>query len=348
MDRLTLPLVRRRNRDITGLAVVAVFVFALPFAVADDGTLRLFILAGTYVVIATGLQMCFGYAGLLNLGIPAFAAVGAYTYAILGRDGTNPWVAVLCAVLAAALVAAVLGVLVLRLRALYFAIAAFGLVLIADNIISAWTDVTDGAEGMIGVPQLSLGDLLLGSTEGTYYLMWAFAIAVLLLSLLVRHSAYGRSVLAVRDSEVASAAFGVPVRRRLLEMFVLSGAVAGLGGALYAHDITVISPKAFGVELLLLVTVVVVVGGKDTIWGVLVGAAAVVLLQNEILPAVFASGNIELVVFGGILVVAMILAPTGVVGLIREAVQLASSRVGRGRRAEPAGEPSRETEESHA
>lgn len=325
---------RQRKNHLAGLGLVTLVVLIMPTILNGEGSMRLLVLTGLYVTFSMGLQISLGYAGMLNLGIPAFIAVGAYGYGALATHGVETWYAFLMAVGLSCAVALCVGVLVLRLRALYFAIAAFGLVVIAESIAQAWKAVTGGAEGMIGIPQLSILGRSLGSTDGTYFLVWAFALVFMMVSIMTRHSAYGRSVLAVRDSEVAAASFGVPARRRLYQIFVLGAGMSGAGGALYAHNITVISPSAFSVQLLLMITVVVVVGGCESVWGVLIGALLVIYSQEQILPRLFSQGNMETIVFGLLLVVIMMFAPAGILGELRNVRGLISRSLQRRRMAD--------------
>jgi branched-chain amino acid transport system permease protein len=275
----------KRNHLYT-LAALAAFV-ALLFVVdlfVDSYTRRIFNLCAIYIVLALSLNLVNGFTGLFSLGHAGFMAVGAYVSALLTMTAaqkdmnffltpiapllhglTLPFLpALLIAGLVTALFGFVIGAPVLRLRDDYLAIATLGFAEIIRVLITNFQPITNGAQGLKGLPKYS-----------STWAVWACAACATAFMILLMRSSYGRAIKAVRDDEIAAEAMGVNVFRVKVVSFVTSSFMAGVGGALLGHMITTIDPKMFTFMLTFNIILIVVLGGNGSISGSIIGAVAV-------------------------------------------------------------------------
>lgn len=293
-----------KNRRYSAVAIAAfvVLLFAAQF-LFDAFTKRVFNLCAVYIVLALSLNLVNGFTGLFSLGHAGFMAVGAYTCALLtmspAKKAMNyflspivPWLAdiqlpFVLALLAAGLVAALFGFLigapVLRLRDDYLAIATLGFAEIIRVVITNLQGVTNGAQGLKGLPEYS-----------TTFVVWGVAAVSVLFMVFLMRSSYGRALKAIRDDEIAAEAMGLSVFRLKVASFTTSSFMAGVGGALLGHMITTIDPKMFTFMLTFNILLIVVLGGTGSISGSVIAAVAVTFLM-EILR--FLDGPMNLVVF---------------------------------------------------
>jgi branched-chain amino acid transport system permease protein len=287
----------------TSTAQVALTVLAGAFAVwlgyrLGPGDRTLFTLMGLYAIVAIGLSLLMGFAGQISLGQGAFYALGAYTSGILtvGIDpddrlnaaaGIDPLLAVLCAPLLTAAVAAVIGVPLLRLRGHYLAFATLALHLILLAAIFAQARFTGGQDpGLAVVEPLEIFGWnttgILGATPRLTALVWGLVFLTLFVALNLVNSRAGRGLQAIATSERLAAAAGVPVSSYKLRLFVFSAGLAGLAGGLYTFQIQFLSPDAFTVFLSIQFVVMVALGGLGSIYGAVVGAVAITWLQDRL------------------------------------------------------------------
>jgi branched-chain amino acid transport system permease protein len=277
----------KRNHLYTLAALVA-FV-ALLFIVdllVDSYTRRIFNLCAIYIVLALSLNLINGFTGLFSLGHAGFMAVGAYVSALLTMTAaqkdmnffltpiapilhgiTLPFLpALLVAGLVTALFGFLIGAPVLRLHDDYLAIATLGFAEIIRVLITNFQPITNGAQGLKGLPKYS-----------STWAVWACAAVAVAFMVLLMRSSYGRSIKAVRDDEIAAEAMGVNVFRVKVVSFTASSFMAGVGGALLGHMITTIDPKMFTFMLTFNIILIVVLGGNGSISGSIIGAVAVTI-----------------------------------------------------------------------
>jgi branched-chain amino acid transport system permease protein len=325
--------------------VVAVAAIWLGYRLSP-GDRTLYTLMGLYSIVAIGLSLLMGFAGQISLGQGAFYALGAYTGGILtvGLDpderldpaaGIDPWLAVLCAPLLTGLVGAVIGVPLLRLRGHYLAFATLALHLILIAALFAQSDFTGGQDPGLGVlePLEFLGwELtgLLGATPRLTAVVWGTVFVTLLVALNLVNSRAGRGLQAIATSERSAAAAGVNVAGYKLRLFVLSAGLAGLAGGLYAFQLQFLSPDAFPVFLSIQFVVMVAIGGLGSVYGAVLGAVAITLLQDRLqklgtrpellgfdlpdqAPQVFSVG-----VFALILIVVILFFPRGLLPALQD------------------------------
>ena len=264
---------------------------------------------GIYALLALGLNLILGEAGLYDMGHAAFFAVGAYTSAILSTRLPVPVLLTLpAAALAAGLFAALVAIPVLRLRGDYLLIVTVGLgEIVRIALVNDVAGLTGGANGIFGIPRPVLLGVTLRTPEQLFYLIWgAVGLTVLVFSRLSR-GRFGRALRALREDEVAAEGSGVATARAKLTAFVLGSAWAGMAGTLFAAKMTVVSPESFGFWESVLVFTMVLLGGAGSIPGVLLGAFLVVGLP-ELFRGLAAA---RMLVFGLALMVMMVVRPRG-------------------------------------
>ncbi len=291
-------------------AVVAVAAIAPLFA--TEYLTRLLAVATIAAVAVVGLNIAFGYAGLISLGHAAFVGMGAYGVAILTvRHSVGPWLAALIAIAISAVVAYGIGRVVLRLKGHYLALATLGLNVSFTIVASNWIKFTGGTDGIANIPALPLFSLQI-TTERHFY--W-FALAVLvLLSFAVerlRHSHFGRAFIAVRDDEIAAAMTGISVTKAKTAAFTLAAVYAAIAGCLFAFHVRFVSPEDFGYHHSITHLAMLIVGGEGSLAGAILGALVVTMLP-EVLRG---TGEAYLLIFGVLVLVVLVLLPKGLVGL---------------------------------
>ena len=276
---------------LASLAVALTLPF-LPFT--SEYLLHVCILIFLYMVLALGLNVVPGFNGLLDLGYVGFYGIGAYTAGLLTvKFGLSYWLIIPLAAINGAIWGVLLGAPTLRLTGDYFAIVTFGFSELVVLVITNEIWLTRGPLGLPGIEPASI-DLswfggpvwyLEGDTPGVYYLILALVLLTLFVMNRIQNSRLGRAWFAIRDDELAAVSCGINLLQYKVIAFAISAAFGALGGSFYARWVSVLSPTDFVFWESFLVLCMIVLGGLGNIWGVLVGAAALVSL-GEILRAV--------------------------------------------------------------
>ncbi len=291
-----------------GLLAVAV---VLPFVTNDY-----WVLIGTraviYWVLVSGLNLIVGYAGQLAIGYVALLTLGAYTTSVLAAGRVTAPVPVFVALAVAggigALAGLVVGLPALRLRTFYFAMATLGFATIVTQIALAWQSVTGGGIGLAG-PEYPAP---FNSAWGFYYLCLAFAALCTWMSANIAHSRFGRALIAIRDAEVAAEASGISKPRMLTAIFLLAGSLAAIAGGLFATLQTYITPDAFTFDLSVLFFIAILIGGRGSILGPLLGTIILTILPEIAAPLAAWSTFLYAV----LLLVIVLAAPGGIAALL--------------------------------
>ena len=254
---------------------VAWLVLVLPLS-RPATELTQFTTAACYGIVALSLNVLLGYVGQISLGHQAFVGIGAFTSAyMVTEQGQSFWVGVLCAAALGGGQALVLGGVSLRVRGLYFALITLSYGLVAEQNVFQIQELTGGGAGQ-PAPKPDWFD-----TEWRYYyLCLAFLAVVLYVDWMVMRSRPGRALLAVRENPRVASTFGIDVRLATLFAFVLSGTIAGLAGALIAHNDTFVSPDVWNFNLALVFVIMTVVGGLRNRAGVVIGSAFFALVGH--------------------------------------------------------------------
>ena len=294
------------------LAVVGVLAFSL-----DGYGLRVLNIALLNALAVLGLNLAFGWAGIVHLGQAAFVGVGAYGSALLtSRLGWPMPAAILAGTLVAAALAALVSLPLTRLRGHYLALATVGLNVTLELIAKNWVSLTGGYDGIGGLPRLA-GDAGGDVAERIALVTLALPVAAAAWGLArLRGSMTGRALFALRDDEVAAASSGAPPVALRVLAFALGCGMAGLAGALYAHYTGFISPTDFGIGQSILYLAMLVVGGESSIAGSLLGAVMLTFAQ-EWLREVWIG---YMALFGALMLAVLWVAPGGLGGLLTRLV----------------------------
>jgi branched-chain amino acid transport system permease protein len=299
-------------------------------------TLDTMVRVGIFTIVVVGLNLLMGYAGQASLGQAAFYALGAYGSAILTARARTiglppalagawwwPWLVMLGSMLFVGAFAYGVGKPILRLRGHYLAMGTLGLgivvyIVLRENlgVSTAAINITGGFDGIPDIGRLAIGGFSLWPIERYYLLVWAFALAVIVLSLNIVDSRVGRALRSIHGSEVAANTLGVDTDRFKLQVLVLSAMYASLAGSLYAHFQAAVSPTPFSFVGSLELVVMSVIGGIASIWGAPFGVAVTLILKELIRTRMHAilrgaGGEHEVIAFGVLIVVIMLFMPEG-------------------------------------
>ncbi len=300
---------RRRAEGQLRLASYAALLLLLIIPlITTDYLLDIAILAGIYIILAQGLNVVVGFAGLLNLGFVAFYAIGAYAYALLNTKlGLGFWPSLPVSVLLTALSGFVLAIPALRLRGDYLAIVTLGFGEIVRLVLNNWDSVTRGPNGIGGIERPYLLGMPMNKLSYYYYLVLAFALITVFVVKRVHASRIGRAWIAIREDEIASSSVGVNTTAYKLYAFAFGAFWAGLAGALFSAKMQFVSPESFTFMESVLILCMVILGGLGSVHGVIIGAVILVVLP-EMLREV---QNYRMFALGIGLVLLMIFRPQG-------------------------------------
>jgi len=287
-----------------------IFLFIFPF-IATDYFIDVAILSGIYIILALGLNIVVGFAGLLNLGFVAFYAIGAYTYAILNtRFGLDFWSALPFSIGFTTFAGFLLAIPALRLRGDYLAIVTLGFGEIVRLILNNWDSVTLGPNGISGIAPPVLMSISLGKLSYYYYFVLSLVILTVFVTRRVYSSRLGRAWVAIREDEIASSAMGINTTMYKLYAMAFGAFWAGLAGATFAGKMQFVSPESFTFMESVLIVSMVIIGGLGSIPGVILGATILVILP-EILREV---QLYRMLALGAGLVLLMTFRPQGLLG----------------------------------
>jgi len=270
---------------------------------------------GLYALVVIGLVLLTGIAGLTSFGQAAFVGIGAYAAAYLTlTHGVSPWLTVWAGLAITAAVALVLGAITLRMSGHYLPLAtiAWGLSLyyLLGNI-----DAFGKYDGLLGVPAIRLFDIELKSGRNFFYLLWTLVVLAAVAVIHLLDSRTGRALRAVKGGTTMAEAMGVDSFRIKVTAFVLAALLASISGWLFAHFQRTVNPSPFGLKMGIEYLFMAVIGGVGHVWGALLGAAVVKVLEDQLqvwLPKLLGgSGSYEIIVFGIVLVLMLQYARDG-------------------------------------
>jgi branched-chain amino acid transport system permease protein len=283
--------------------------------------LHILTIAAIYSTVAVSLDLLVGQTGLLSLSHAAFFGIGAYISALTALRLGYPFVASLtAAIVGAVLLSFAVSLPSLRLYGDYFVIITFGFQMIVFNVLNNWVSLTGGPLGVPGIPQPSFFGWTLRARLGLAVLAVLVAFFGYVAIDRVSNSPFGRVLRAIREDEPLARALGKDTFRFKASAFALSAALAAMGGVLYAHYLTFIDPTSFTVMESILVIAMVIIGGAGSPWGPVVGAALLVVLPEALrfagLPGAVAA-HLRQIFYGTLIVLMMLLRPSGLVGRYR-------------------------------
>ncbi len=345
IDRARLALTKPAWRW-AAIAVAIAAAIALPLPL-DSFWQNLLVDTLLFVLLALGLNVVVGFAGLLDLGFVAFYAIGHYAYAIptagefskalILRGGRNVppppmwenwmWLLFFGAIAAAMLTGVVLGGPTLRLRGDYLAIVTLGFGEIVRLAARNFDTVTLGSRGIVQVPhpEIDVGPLNYRfgiDWQGYYYLLLLLTIVMIVAVVRLNHSRIGRAWHAIREDELAASTMGVPTVRMKLWAFAIGASTAGVAGAVQASRIAFVSPDEFTLLISIFILSMVVLGGMGSIAGSIVGAAVITMAPEYIRTRSQEFQSYRFLLFGAVLVLMMIYRPQGLIPSRRRAIEL--------------------------
>ena len=300
----------------------AAFVFLSRYFM-DEYILSIINFAGINIILAVSLNLTNGFTGLFSLGHPGFMAVGGYLTAILTFPAARKamflpdlpaWLAglewsflpaMLAGGILAAVVAFIVGVPVLRLKGHYLAVATMGFLIIVQVLITNMDTVTRGPLGLNGLAALT-----------NLWWVYLWVVVTVYVSWKIKFSSYGRSMLAMRENELAAQCLGVPLARTRIVAFIIGAFFAGLSGGLWAHLVTAITPTSFSIIMAFNLVVMVVIGGTGSITGSISGAVILTAMTEVFRPieeAVELYGLSEIIMALGLILI-LIFRPEGIFG----------------------------------
>jgi len=307
------------NWSISGvrplLILGGVLLAAWPMLMSSAYELRIFTIVGIYALLALGYQFIFGHSGALALTQGSFFGVGAYVTAVLSvKFALGGELTVLLSMALPIALAALIAAPVLRLESHYFALATLGVGQVLVLVAVAWQELTGGANGLSGIPGLTLFGFEVKKGYAIMAAVWACVAAGAFLSWRITRGLYGAALHISRENPIAALSVGIDTAKLRYAMFLLSAMFAGLAGALYAHTIRVVSPEALEFPIMVACLTITVVGGRTHIAGAILGA---ILIVN--LPEWFrAMDKYYLIAYGVTLLAMIIAAPYGLIGLLEQ------------------------------
>ena len=313
---------RRLRYGIIGLA--ALLLLAYPLLSDDRYYQNMIILSLTFAVGAVGLNIITGYGGYVSLGQGAFIGLGGYTAAILStKVGGNPFVWVPAAGVVAGLFAAGLGVIAMRARGHTFVIITIVFLFLLQIVSINWRSLTNGTGGLT-MPLPTWSDSI--ANWPFYYTLVVLLALSIALSWWIRRTKFGMGLVAIREDEDKAETVGVNTRVYKILGFVASTVFVGMAGAVYGYYLTFIDPLGmFNILLSVQIILSVLLGGRGTLWGPVLGAFIVEPL-NEFANNSLGGGNARLIVFGGLMVLVVLFMPRGIVPAITEFIERRRTR----------------------
>ncbi len=293
-----------------GLLLLLAFPFLAPSYYVDI-LMQVFIFA----VYALTLDLLLGYTGLISFGHAAFFGLGAYAVGIVGqRLGAQLWLTLPAAIIVAGLAALVIGFFSIRASGIYFLMLTLALSQMAYAVVFQWNAVTGGSNGLAGIPRPTLYPVPIdfSGTTNLYFLIVAVLLAVYFFLRTIVASPFGAALRGIKENESRMRALGYPTARYKLAAFVIAGALAGSGGALYGYYNFFVAPSDLYWTVSGEAIVMVIIGGAGTLTGPALGAALVVILQRMV------SSYTERwpILLGAIFIAFVLFAPGGIAGLV--------------------------------
>jgi branched-chain amino acid transport system permease protein len=305
----------RRVRGVPwGMAIGLFLLLAFPFF-APTYYVNILMQVLIFAILALTLDLLLGYTGMVSFGHAAFFGLGAYAVGIVGqRLGAQLWLTLPAAIIVAGLAALVIGFFSIRASGIYFLMLTLALSQMAYALVFQWTAVTGGSNGLAGIPRPTLDPLPVdfSSTTNLYFLITAILLTVYFLLRTIVRSPFGATLRGIKENESRMRALGYATARYKLAAFVIAGALAGSGGALYGYYNDFVSPSDLYWTVSGEAIVMVIIGGAGTLTGPALGAALVVILQRVV------SSYTERwpILLGAIFIAFVLFAPGGIAGLV--------------------------------
>ena len=299
------------------LGLVLLVAVTAPLWVWNPYHLHTLIMAGIFAVLAQSLNLLLGYTGQLSLGHAAFFGIGAYASALLTvKLEWSPWLGLVAAIVIPGLAGYAIGRLALKLRGAYFVLLTISFAGVVSLVSVNWMELTNGPLGVPGVPAIQIalpgGEPISLRTKGAYYYLVLVAVLVsYAICWRLVHSRIGRALVALRENETLAESVGIDGTSYLVTAAVVSAAMAGGAGGLYAHYTRFVSPKVFLFTYTVTMVIMEVAGGKGTLAGPVVGALIFTALPEALRE--LTSWQWQMLLYGVLLVATLFFMPRGIV-----------------------------------
>jgi len=283
---------------------------------------HILVLSGIFSLLAMSLDLSVGYTGIPAFGHAGFFLVGAYSSALLSVQlGVSPWFGILVFAPFLCSVLALVSYPALRLSEDNAALATLGIGIIALEVSNNWSSLTFGPMGVTGIPFLYLPFGLSGNEWSSAAVLWCLVSAIYIILRKLVRSPFGLVLRAINEDSLAALSLGRNVNLRRLQAFMVSGAIGGLAGGLYAHYSQYIAPTAFEVDVSISILLMVILGGAQTLLGPILGAILIISLPEVLRFLNVSATQIALyrdIVFGATLVCVVLFRPAGLLMRGRE------------------------------
>ena len=306
-----------------------IILLTIPLWLQDQYILHILITTGIFIIAAMSLNLLLGYTGQLSLGHVAFFGIGAYASALttLGfevelfgfRVVHQPWPAIVglfVGMVAAGISGYVIGRLSFKVRGAYFVIVTISFAEVTRLVALNWVELTQGPLALTNIPPYTLafpglGDYTLWNKTAYYYLVVAVGLVAYVVIARLVGSRVGRAMIALKENETLAGSVGIDVTRYLVLAAVVSAAMAGGAGSLYAHYLKIIDPDIFLFIYTVTMVIMVITGGKGTLAGPIVGGIIFGFLPVILRP--FAAPAVQWILYGGLMIVIVFVLPQGIV-----------------------------------
>jgi branched-chain amino acid transport system permease protein len=314
---------------ILGWAFAAAMA-ALPLVMPDPYVLAVLTSAGIFIIGAISLNLLLGYTGQLSLGHAAFFGLGAYASALaslgfdisigfglrLRLDPQPVWIGFLAALVVSGLFGWLLGRLAFRVRGAYFVIITICFAQVLRMVSLNWVELTQGPMALTGIPPFALwipgeGVVEFYSKSQTYWLVLSVAVLAFLTVRQIVRSRIGRALIALRENETLARSVGIRVTHYLVIATVISAAIAGAAGSLFAHYVRIVDPDVFLFIYTVTMVIMVITGGKGTLWGPVVGGLIFGLLPDMLRGS--APPEAQWIAYGLAMILLVMFLPRGIV-----------------------------------
>jgi ABC-type branched-subunit amino acid transport system permease subunit len=298
------------------LALMAALAFAaLPLLTGSNYVIGVALSALIFTVAAAALNLVYGFTGLLSFAQLGFWGIGGYTSALtVVTFGGTFWMGVVYAALLNAAVALVIGFPILRTNRHAFVISTLTFALLVALIARDWVSLTRGPLGIPNLPAPQAFGITFNTTARFYWIVWAFAVAMIAFLHALCSSRIGRTLVAIKQNEPLVRAQGISPMPYKLTSFAISAAITGAAGGVFTFNLRIIDPLFLDFYYMQTFLIIVIIGGAGSFWGVIISGIALSALPE----ALRFSADFRMIIYGVILVVAMFAMPSGVAGWLRE------------------------------
>ncbi|WP_085993025.1 branched-chain amino acid ABC transporter permease [Oceanobacillus senegalensis] len=303
-----------KQRYVVILLILLAILF--PLITQNGYYIHVMTLAFIWIIAVYGLNLLAGYTGYLSLAHAGFFAIGAYALGLLTvKAEVGFWLAFILAPIITTIIGFFIGLISLRTKEHFFAIYTLCVGYVIYLVIDKWDSLTEGVRGLMGIPApANIGPISFTSPLSQYYLVLAILLIVIFVIYRIVHSLVGRTFIAIRNSEPLAQSLGISTMKNKLISFVLSTFFAGLAGALYASFIRFLGPEIGSTNITFDLLMYLIVGGIGTISGPIVGTILIVWLSQNLQFL----QDYRMLIFGPLLVLLIIFAPRGLVGLFND------------------------------